>query len=93
VAQAEPLALAEPSGGYPARYMALAGKALKQQYYIEAKCQWKGEPLEGDVAVDIRLYFGTKRAADWDNFHKVSCDALSALRHSRAWTISRLSAP
>jgi hypothetical protein len=24
----------------------------------------------------VTLYFGTKRKADWDNFHKLSCDAL-----------------
>jgi endodeoxyribonuclease RusA len=27
----------------------------------------------------ITLYFGTKRKADWDNFHKLSCDALSGI--------------
>jgi Holliday junction resolvase RusA-like endonuclease len=53
------------------------GKALKEQYQWEAKSQWKGKPLEGDVELEIALYFGTKRKADWDNFHKLSCDALS----------------
>jgi Holliday junction resolvase RusA-like endonuclease len=25
------------------------------------------------------LYFGTKRRVDWDNYHKISCDALSGV--------------
>jgi Holliday junction resolvase RusA-like endonuclease len=28
------------------------------------------------------LYFGTKRTADWDNFHKLSCDALSGIAYA-----------
>jgi hypothetical protein len=40
-----------------------AGLALKEQYEWEAKPQWKGKPLAGDVAVSITLYFGTKRKA------------------------------
>jgi transposase len=39
----------------------------------------KGPPLKGDVEVFITLFFGTKRRADWDNFHKLSCDALSGI--------------
>ena len=59
--------------------MTPAGKALKEQYQWEAKAQWRGKPLAGDIEVSITLYFGTKRAADWDNFHKLSCDALSGI--------------
>lgn len=55
------------------------GKALKEQYQWEAKSQWKGKPLEGDITVSITLYFGTKRKSDWDNFHKLSCDALAGI--------------
>jgi hypothetical protein len=40
------------------------GKALKEQYQWEPQAQWKGTPLEGDIAVAITLYFGTKRRAD-----------------------------
>jgi Holliday junction resolvase RusA-like endonuclease len=31
------------------------------------------------VELEIGLYFGTKRKADWDNFHKLSCDALTGI--------------
>jgi Holliday junction resolvase RusA-like endonuclease len=38
-------------------------------------------PLEGDIAVSITLYFGTKRRADLDNFNKLSLNALIPGRH------------
>jgi Holliday junction resolvase RusA-like endonuclease len=69
--------------------MTPAGKALKEQYQWEAKAQWKGKPLVGDVRADITLYFGTKRAADWDNFHKLSCDALSGIAYADDSQIKR----
>ena len=56
--------------------MTPAGKALKEAYQWEAKSQWKGKPLQGDVSLSITLYFGTKRKADLDNFNKLSLDAL-----------------
>ena len=68
---------------------ATRGKALKEQYQWEAKAQWKGKPLSGSVAADITLYFGTKRSADWDNFHKLSCDALSGIAYEDDKQIKR----
>jgi Holliday junction resolvase RusA-like endonuclease len=59
--------------------MSAEGRALKEQYHWEAKSQWKGKPLEGDVELTIDLFFGTKRRADWDNFHKLSMDALTGV--------------
>jgi Holliday junction resolvase RusA-like endonuclease len=59
--------------------MTAEGKALKEQYQWEAKAQWKGKPLEGDIEVSITLYFGTKRRADLDNFNKLSLDALTCI--------------
>jgi Holliday junction resolvase RusA-like endonuclease len=60
-------------------YMTAEGRAPKESYCREAKAQWKGKPLEGDVEPKIALYFGTNRKADWDNFHKLSCDALTGI--------------
>lgn len=59
--------------------MTAEGKAIKHGYQLEAKSQWRKKPLEGDVELGIDLYFGTKRKADWDNFHKLTCDALSGI--------------
>src|SRR4030081_2339626 len=39
------------------------GQGAQEAYQWEAKAQWKGKPLEGDVALLITLYFGTKRRA------------------------------
>jgi Holliday junction resolvase RusA-like endonuclease len=54
-AQIRPKAFATP------QYMTPEGNALKEAYQWEARAQWKGKPLEGDVELKIALYFGTKR--------------------------------
>jgi hypothetical protein len=59
--------------------MTKAGRDRKEQYQWEARAQWRGKPLEGDIAVDIALYFGTKRRADPDNFNKLSLHALTGI--------------
>jgi Holliday junction resolvase RusA-like endonuclease len=64
-----------------ATYMTAEGKALKEAYQWEAKSQWKGKPLQGDVALSITLFFGTKRRADLDNFNKLSLDALTGIAY------------
>lgn len=66
-------------GSFPTRYMTKGGKDLKDDYSWQAKSQWKGQPLEGNVEVGIKIYFATKRKADWDNFHKLSMDALTGI--------------
>lgn len=60
-------------------YMTKEGQARKQAYQWEAKSQWRGKPRTDELEVWITLYFGTKRRADWDNFHKVSLDALTGI--------------
>ncbi len=59
--------------------MTTKGKALKQSYQWEAKAQWRGKPLEGELELWITLYFGTKRKADLDNYNKLSLDALTGI--------------
>lgn len=66
------------------------GKALKEQYQWEAKSQWKGKPLAGDIEVSITLYFGTKRKADLDNFNKLSLDALTGVAYLDDSQIAKL---
>ncbi len=60
-------------------YMTKEGKELKEAYQWQAKSQWKDKPIAGAVKLEIALYFGTKRKGDWDNFHKLSCDALTGI--------------
>ena len=61
-------------------YMTAEAKQLKQDYHFEARSQWgRRPPLTGDVELRVMLYFGTKRRADIDNFHKLSLDALTSV--------------
>jgi Holliday junction resolvase RusA-like endonuclease len=70
--------------------MTAEGKALKEAYQWEARSQWKGKPLEGDIAVSITLYFGTKRRGDLDNFNKLSLDALTGIAYLDDRQIAKL---
>lgn len=60
-------------------YMSKEGKLRKEQYRWEATSQWKGKMLKGDVEVIIGLYFDSNRKHDWDNYHKLSMDALTGI--------------
>lgn len=66
-------------GNFPCTYMTPRGKTCKESYQWQAKSQWKGKPLEEPVEVNIKIYFGTKRKVDWDNFHKLSMDSLTGI--------------
>ena len=61
------------------RYMTTKAKDLKEDYQWQAKSQWKKPPLKGELALNIILYFKDDRRRDWDNWHKLSCDALSGI--------------
>jgi len=63
-------------GGF---YMSKKGKDAKARYKEEIKEQYKGEPMEQDVEMYVKLFFGTKRKVDVDNFSKLVNDALSEL--------------
>jgi hypothetical protein len=45
-------------------------------------------PALPDVRMHLTLYFGTRRRADWVNFHKLSC-VKTRLRASRMTTIAK----
>ncbi len=66
-------------GGFSVVYMSAVGKALKDSYILQTRSQWHSVPLQGDVEVCVRLYFGTKRKCDIDNFNKLSFDAMSGI--------------
>lgn len=54
-------------------------RELKESYIWEAKSQYKGGVLDCDLCVEVRLFFGDKRKRDWDNYHKLSMDALEGI--------------
>jgi len=60
-------------------YMTAEGKALKEQYQWEARAQWRGPKLEGDISVSVTFYFATKRKRDLDNQNKLILDALTGI--------------
>lgn len=59
------------------RFMKKKALALKASYIKQVKEQWEKPPLEGDVELDVRIYFGTKRKSDIDNFSKIFFDSLT----------------
>ncbi|WP_423066049.1 RusA family crossover junction endodeoxyribonuclease [Devosia sp. CN2-171] len=66
-------------GSFPCMYMSADGKALKKEYQWQVKTQFRGEPLKGPLSITVTIYLPTKRRSDWDNFHKLSMDALSGI--------------
>jgi len=60
-------------------YMTKKAKEAKQAYQWEAKAQWHHPPVDGDVIVNIILYFPDNRRRDWDNWHKLTMDALEGI--------------
>ena len=66
-------------GKFASVYMTNGGKALKEYYQWQAKSQWKNKVLDCDLAIGVKLYFGTKRRSDIDNFNKLLLDSLTGI--------------
>lgn len=66
-------------GSFPTLYMDKKCKDIKEDYYWQAKSQFKQEPLTDDLKISITLFFGRRGQRDWDNFHKLSMDALTGV--------------
>jgi Holliday junction resolvase RusA-like endonuclease len=66
-------------GNFPNRYMATKAKELKESYQWQAKAQWPSKPLECPINVIITTYHDNHRRNDFDNFHKLSMDALTGI--------------
>jgi Holliday junction resolvase RusA-like endonuclease len=66
-------------GAFATRYMTAKGKSIKEGYQWEAKSQYKGKLLKRNIGMEVKLYFGTKRKQDIDNFNKIVYDALSGI--------------
>jgi len=69
------------------KYGIINGRNLLTKKYRDAKealawemrSQWKKQPLQGDVAVNIIEYFGDNRRRDIDAYLKVVLDAASGI--------------
>lgn len=60
-------------------YMTQEGVNLKTSYQWQLKSQYKKKPMEGDVKVELELFFGDNRKRDIDNYHKILLDAFSGI--------------
>jgi len=60
-------------------YMTSKCKSLKEAYQWQIKQQWRQLILEDELELDVTIYFKDKRRRDWDNFHKLSMDAMEGI--------------
>lgn len=60
-------------------YMSSEGKAIKQSYIYQAKEQYKGKILTGNIEVSIKLIFKDNRRRDIDNWNKILFDSLTGV--------------
>lgn len=61
------------------RFLTERGRVTKQDYYIQAKKQYQGKWLEGDLKVSMTVYFRSKASSDIDNVCKATLDSLSKI--------------
>lgn len=66
-------------GKFTTVYMTKAGKDLKESYAKQAREQYNGEVLQGELYIEIDLYFGNKRRHDYDNYGKILNDSLTGI--------------
>jgi len=64
---------------FASMYMSKEGKSIKESYKTQSKLQWVNKLILDDVSVGIKLYFGTKRKCDIDNFGKLLLDSLTGI--------------
>ena len=60
--------------------MTKEAKQVKQDYVNQITNQYDWDIVECDVNIIVDLYFKDNRKRDWDNWHKISMDALQ-------WTV------
>lgn len=52
-------------------------KELKNSYILQTMLQYKWKSLKWPIEVGIKIFFWDRRVRDWDNYHKLSMDALT----------------
>jgi crossover junction endodeoxyribonuclease RusA len=61
------------------RFMNKKAKEMKKCYKEQAENQWCADAFNCELQIAIKLFFGDKRKRDWDNYHKLSMDALTGI--------------
>lgn len=70
-----------------AKYGVIRGKMLltkdyrstKEAMQWEVRSQYKGQPLTGDISMNILFYYGDNRKRDIDAYIKILLDAMSKI--------------
>ena len=60
-------------------FLKAKARDLKSSYCDQILKQWKKEPLDKELEIHIKIYHDRKTKSDWDNFHKLSMDAMNGL--------------
>ncbi|MCK4554887.1 RusA family crossover junction endodeoxyribonuclease [Candidatus Parcubacteria bacterium] len=66
------------------------GKDLKELYQLEARKQYKGKVILGDVILEVILFFKDKRRRDVDNYNKLVLDSLEGVVYEDDKQIQKL---
>ena len=66
-------------GNFGSLYMSKDGKDIKEHYTLQARSQVKIKPYIGFLTVKMRIFMGTKRKSDIDNFNKLCFDSLTGI--------------
>jgi crossover junction endodeoxyribonuclease RusA len=61
------------------KFMKKEAKGLKADYIRQLKEQWEGDIIDWEIEIAVRLYFGDRRKRDWDNFSKLTMDAMTGV--------------
>lgn len=61
------------------KYLTSKGKAIREAIAWEARMQWKGKELGGELAVRAVVYFPDRKRRDIDNILKCLLDSLTGI--------------
>jgi crossover junction endodeoxyribonuclease RusA len=60
-------------------YISKEGREIKKSYIEQATQQWKKLPLDGEVKIEVHLFFHNKLRRDIDNWHKPLLDSMTGI--------------
>lgn len=71
------------------RFLTKEGKVTKLMYGREIKAQWPGEPLKGDITLNVLFYFKDNRK-DIDGCLKALLDSIEGIMYENDRQITEL---
>ena len=61
------------------RFLTERGRLMKEDYYYQARAQYKGPILQGPLAIQVHVHFRSGKTCDLDNALKASLDSLTGV--------------